>query len=228
MYSWALQAANGNGGARTLYSPQFVTGSGYRSSLNLINLDILPASVTLKWINDFGNAVGQTASLTIPAKGRKVIADPAIFQAGVPNSGYISVESDRLLAGAVFFGDESGTQMQTALPLVTLGLKDIIYSQVAQNDVYYTGLAVINPGNTDAHVSVSVYDERGAEKGSGSEKLGPGCRFSKLLTQIVTGAPAMSKGYFRVKSDQPVFSFAVFGTRTFSVLSAIPAQAVEP
>ncbi len=228
MSSWALQAANGNGGARTLYSPQFVTGFGYRSSLNLVNLEILPASVQLKWINDEGNAVGQPASFTIPAKGRKVIADPTTFQAGAPNSGYISVESDRLLAGAVFFGDESGTQMQTALPLVTLGLKDVIYSQVAQNDVYYTGLAVINPGTTDAQVSVSVYDERGVMKASGSEKLGPGRRFSKLLTQIAPDAPAMSKGYFRVKSDQPVFSFGLFGTRTFSVLSAIAAQAVEP
>jgi hypothetical protein len=118
--------------------------------------------------------------------------------------------------------------MQTALPLVTLGHEDIIYSQVAQNDVYYTGLAVINPGAAEAHLSISVYDERGAEKGSGSETLGPGSRFSKLLTQIAPAAPSMSKGYFRVKSDQPVFSFAVFGTTTFSVLSAIPAQPVEP
>jgi hypothetical protein len=228
MYSWALQAANGNGGAKTLYSPQFVTGFGYRSSLILVNLEILPASVTLKWINDFGDPVGQPASTTIPAKGRKVISDPAVFQAGASNSGYISVESDRLLTGAVFFGDEAGTRMQTALPLVTLGLKDIIYSQVAQNDVYYTGLAVINPGAAEAHLSVLVYDEHGAEKGSGSESLAPGSRFSRLLTQIAPGAPSMSKGYFRVKSDQPVFSFAIFGTSTFSVLSAIPAQPVEP
>ncbi len=228
MYSWALQAANGNGGARTLYSPQFVTGFGYRSSLILLNLDILPASVTLRWINDFGDSVGRPAAITIPAKGRKVISDPAVFEAGASNSGYISVESDRLLTGAVFFGDEAGARMQTALPLVTTGHKDIIYSQVAQNDVYYTGLAVINPGAAEAHVSISVYDEHGAEKGSGSETLGPGSRFSKLLTQIAPTAPSMSKGYFRVKSDQPVFSFAIFGTTTFSVLSAIPAQPVEP
>jgi DNA-binding beta-propeller fold protein YncE len=228
MYSWALQAANGNGGAKTLYSPQFVTGFGYRSSLTLVNLEILPANVAVRWINDSGDAVGQPATFTVPAKGRKVVSDPAIFQAGPSNSGYIIVESDRLLTGAVFFGDEAGTRMQTALPLVTLGLKDIIYSQVAQNDVYYTGLAVINPGAAEAHLSILVYDEHGAEKGSGSETLGPGSRFSKLLTQIAPGAPAMSKGYFRVKSDQPVFSFAVFGTTTFSVLSAIPAQPVEP
>jgi hypothetical protein len=228
IYSWALQAANGNRGARTLYSPQFVTGFGYRSCLEIVNLDILPASVTLKWINDEGHSVGLPASFTIPPRGRKVISDPSYFQAGAPNAGYISVESDRLLTGAVFFGDENGTQMQTALPLATAGLEDIIYSQVAQNDVYYTGLAVINPGAADARITISIYDELGREKGSGSEKLAPGCRFSKLLTQIVPDAPAMSRGYFRVKSDQPIFSFAVFGTRTFSVLSAIPAQAVEP
>jgi len=228
MYSWALQAANRNGGARTLYSPQFVTGFGYRSSLILVNLDILPASVTLRWINDSGDPIGQPATLTVPPKGRKVISDPAIFQAGTSNSGYISVESDRPLTGAVFFGDEAGARMQTALPLVTTGHKDIIYSQVAQNDVYYTGLAVINPGAVEAHLSISVHDEHGAEMGSGSETLGPGSRFSRLLTQIAPAAPSMSKGYFRVKSDQPVFSFAIFGTTTFSVLSAIPAQPVGP
>jgi hypothetical protein len=228
MDSWGLQAANGNEGAKILYTPQFVTGFGYCSSLVLINLEILPANVTLRWISDAGDAIGEPAIFTVPPRGRKVISDPAIFHAGATNSGYVSVASDRLLTGAVFFGDDAGTRMQTALPLVTLGHKDIIYSQVAQNDVYYTGLAVINPGAAEAHLSISVYDEHGAEKGSGFETLGPGSRFSKLLTQIAPGAPAMSKGYFRVKSDQPVFSFAVFGTTSFSVLSAIPAQPVEP
>ncbi len=228
IYSWALQAADGNGGARTLYSPQFVAGSGYRSALTLVNLDILPATVTLTWIRDEGLIVGRPVTLSIPARGRKVVSGPAVFEAGASNSGYLSIRSDRLLTGAVFFGDELGARMQTALPLVTTGLKDIIYSQVAQNEIYYTGLAAINPGSTEAHLSVSVYDELGVEKGTGSETLGAGCRFSKLLTQIASGVPDMGRGYFRVKSDQPVFSFAVFGTTTFSVLSAVPAQAVEP
>ncbi len=223
-YTWALRAIDATAGALALYSPQFVLGFGYRSSLILVNLESLPATVSLKWISDDGMVLGSAASVTIPAAGRTVISDSSVLGAAVPNSGYVKVESDRRLAGAVFFGDEAGRQIKTALPLVSVAYTDMLFSQVAQNETYYTGLAVLNPGTSEANVAVMVYDEKGALQGTGSERLGPGCRFSKLLTQITGRLPSMSKGYFRVRSDQPVSGFAVFGTQNFSVLSAIPAN----
>ncbi len=227
-YTRNLNAMNANEGARTLYAPQFVIGDGYRSSLTLVNLESSSAAVSLRWMDDQGRILGQPASVNIPGRGRKAISDASLFRVTPPGSGYLVMESDRRLGGAVLFGDDTGAGFQTSLPLAYAGQKDLVYSQLAQNDTYYTGVAVLNPGTAEANLQVSAYDADGMARGMGWHKLGPGCRFSRLLSQLIPGLPALSKGYFLVRSDQPVFSFAVFGTRTFSVLSAIPAPTPLP
>ncbi len=222
----ALNAMDTTAGARQLYCPQYVVGYGYRSTLTLINLEDAAANVSLSWIDDKGVAIGKPASFTLPALGRKVIADPALFQASLPNSGYVKVTADRRLQGSVRFGDEQGTAFDTALPMVAESRSEVIYSQVAQNETFFTGVAVINANATEARVTIGVYDTEGNLKGSGVERIAAGARISKLLPQIAPSLPAMGKGYFRVISDLPLFSFAVFGTQDFKVLSAVPPQSV--
>jgi hypothetical protein len=49
-------------------------------------------------------------------------------------------------------------------------------------------------------------------------------RFSLLLKERIPALPSASRGYIQLRSNQPVASFAVFGTRNLSALSALPAQ----
>ncbi len=228
--TWALQAVDGSsqGGARLLYSPQYVVGFGYRTSMTVVNLESAPAVVTLTWINDQGSVLGVPVSLILPAMGRKVITDPNLFQASVPNSGYVRVESDRRITGTVRFGDETGLMLQTSLPFVSTARREVIYSQVVQDATFFTGVAITNPNAEEATVVLSIYDVDGRIQGAGTEKIAPGARISKILNQVVPNLPAMGKGYFRVASTVPVFSFAVFGTQNFTVLSAVPPQPVTP
>jgi len=71
-----------------------------------------------------------------------------------------------------------------------------------------------------------VFNTDGIQVGGKTIRIGAGERISQLLPEIIPGLPNLDSGYFRVNSDQPVFSFAVFGTCTLSVLSAVPAQPV--
>jgi hypothetical protein len=100
----------------------------------------------------------------------------------------------------------------------------VIYSQVAQNDQFFTGVAIINNNAAKINVSITVFNTEGFEVGSGQISLAANARASKLLTEIVPRLPPLTKGYFRVSADQPVPSFAVFGTTTLSVLAAVPPQ----
>jgi hypothetical protein len=98
---------------------------------------------------------------------------------------------------------------------------------VAQDDLYFTGLATINPNAQAVGVTVEVYSAEGTQVATGTQQVPAGGRFSKLLAQVAGSFAPMTKGYFKVSAPQPVASFVLFGTNAGDVLSAIPAQGVS-
>jgi hypothetical protein len=139
--------------------------------------------------------------------------------------GYVKIQSNGgRFAGAVRFTDPQQLAFGTALNLVSTGQTESYFSQVAQDTQYFTGLAAINPGTRVAAVTLTVYDTAGRQVATGATQIPAGGRFSKLLPELVGTVPAMSKGYFQVRSTEPLLAFALFGTWNGSVLSAIPAQ----
>jgi hypothetical protein len=211
----------------TKYAPQFVAGGGYLSTLDLINLEGSPSSLTLTWFGDMGQQIGQSATVALPAGGSTHLTGPAIFGLGSQGltQGYVRIQSTGAsFAGAVRFTDSQQQAFGSALNLDSNSLANSYFSQVAQDSQYYTGLAAINGGTRTAAVIVTVYDTTGRQIASGVTQIAPGGRFSKLLSELVGTMPAMSKGYFQVSSNEPLVSFALFGTSSGGVLSAIPAQ----
>jgi hypothetical protein len=196
--------------------------------LTLINLEGTPTAVSLSLISDAGAAIGRTATQNLPPRGRAVISDPGVLgvsASGEVVQGYVRMTSDTTrVAGYVRFGDSNDSQFQTALPFATEPRNDLIYSQVVQNATFFTGVAIINANSDSASVTVSVFSTAGKLVGSGASSIPSNGRISKLLTEIIPDLPAMDSGYFRVSSNRPVFSFAVFGANALSVLSAIPSQ----
>ena len=77
-----------------------------------------------------------------------------------------------------------------------------------------------DPPTTARHGAAS--DTKSTRRPGGN--IPPAGRISKLLPEIISGLPPLTKGYFRVGSNRPVMSFGVFGTSTLSVLSAVPPQ----
>jgi hypothetical protein len=127
-------------------------------------------------------------------------------------------------AGWVWFTDPAAENFGSALRFVETGLTTTFFSQVAQDDLYFTGLAALNPNSQAATVTVTVHDTDGNVVAVGSTDIPAGGRISKLLFQLVGTFPDMTRGYFKVASTLPVISFAMFGTNTFEVLAAVPPQ----
>jgi len=224
-----LNAVDQAGGAQQLYAPQFVQGAGYKSVLTLVNLEAVPTRATLFWIDSNGTAIGQPAEIDLPGNGRTTISDPAVFGAAPKPEGlqgYVAVTSSATrIAGSVRFGDPAEARFQTALPLVSEGMIEALFGQIANDPLlWYTGLAVVNPNAETAQLVVEIFDTQGIRVGRGEVPIPPHGRISKLLSDIVPDLPAMARGYFKVRADRPVVSFAVFGPRTLAALAAIPPQ----
>jgi hypothetical protein len=139
--------------------------------------------------------------------------------------GFVQVQSaDGRFAGWVRFTDPAEQSFGSALQFVSAGLSTIYFSQVAQDNTFFTGLAALNPNPQTATATITVYDTNGAAIATGTQQIPPGGRFSKTLPELVGALPPLSNGYFAMTSNVPVAGFALFGTHELSVLSAIPPQ----
>lgn len=220
-------------GSRILYSPQYAVGGGYASTLSIVNVDPTPGTVTLELIGDDGSRIGSTKTVPVAAKGKIYVSAAEFFLGSAPTvltQGYVRVTSDGVrLLGSVTFSDASSGTFTTALPLVAALEKSQVLSHVASNSLFFTGLAILNPGGSDANVTIAVYTDTGQKYETLTRIVEAGHRVSRLLTEyfpILVGQDR-SSGYIRVTADQGVACFGLFGTSTLSALSAIPTQPIQ-
>jgi subtilisin family serine protease len=231
LYVEGLNGQDATGGATTLYCPQYVVGPGYRTTLSVVNLDSVAGIVTFRFIRDDGTQIGATQQVYISAQGKIYVTDQKFFldPGNTLTQGYLEiVSSGPKLAGSVVFGDPGRTTFSSALPLVSTLRTAVIFSQVASNATYFTGLAVLNPSTSAANATLNVYDGNGALSRTRSLTIGARQRISQVLTQYfpdLTGQN-ISSGYITLTVDKGVASFALFGTNNLSLLSAIPPQVV--
>lgn len=125
--------------------------------------------------------------------------------------------------GVVTFRINDGKSLST-LPIIRDGSADAVFLQVAQDDILFTGLAILNRSNQDADVKVEVFDENGVQTGEFETTIPAGNRLIGLLPSFFGSGFQQVKGHIRVISTQPVMTFALFGNLKQDFLSAIEGQ----
>jgi len=116
-----------------------------------------------------------------------------------------------------------------AAPLVYTLHNRVVFGQVAPDATYFTGIAIPNPSDSDANATIDLFASDGRPVVSTTEVVPARARGSKLFTEYfeaLTGQ-TISGGYIKVTSDRGLASFALFGTRNLTALSAVPAQPVQ-
>ncbi len=232
---WTLTGQDLTAGGKRLYAPQYVLGDIYNTSLSVLNLDSNPGMMQLRFFDEYGNQLGATRRLAIPANGKLHIDNPEFFwmigDSGIMTQGYVEIisENGERLAGSVVFFDSKKQSFSSALPLVD-GLHDsVLFGHVASNDFYFTGIAILNPNAVDAVAMLELYSANGTLNDVRSVEIPSGHRVSWLLTKYFASLEGKNQisGYVKLRSDQPLAAFSLFGTTSMSVLSAIPPQGIQ-
>ena len=209
-------------GAEELFAPHYVVGNGYETNMDVINLTFNSNPIRMELFDSSGRKLGTTVQTSIPARGSQRFSGVGMFGVEPPVNGYIRLRGGKL-TGSVLFTDPASRSFGSALQFVGAGRKEFTFSQVAQSKDFYTGLAAINTNNQPTIVRVEVFaDEWGVRRGWGSVTIPAGGKISRLLNELVGPLPVMTRGYFKVNSDLPIATFAVFGTWDEQALSAIP------
>jgi len=220
-------------GAKTLYSPQYAIGGPWRTALSIINLDSVSGMVLLRLFGEDGAQIGTTRAITIAANGKLYIDDPAFFlTTNLDNvtAGFVEITSDSIrVAGSTAFGDINRQESYSTLALISHLQKSVLFSHVASNDMYYHGIAIVNPNETSIVVAFELYAEDGTLLQRNDEMIGAKQRQCRVLTQYFSSLEGKNQtsGYVRLTSNMPIASFSLFGTKDFSVLSAIPPQVIQ-
>jgi hypothetical protein len=224
-----LAALRTDASAHVLYSPQYAVGGPWRTTLTLINLDSVPGSATLSLYGENGSRIGSDRTVSMAASGKVLIDDPAFFGSlgeGVVQ-GYVQIAASSIrLTGSVEFGDSQDRSFRSALPLVSTLQNSVLFGHVASNDLYFTGLALLNPNGSDASATILLYGADGGVQKLKQIAIPARQRKSGLLTEFFPELIGQDRtsGYVKVTVDKGVAGFALFGTTNLSVLSAIPAQ----
>ena len=92
-----------------------------------------------------------------------------------------------------------------------------------------TGVAILNPHTSAITARIEVYNEKGTLLASKDEPIVAGGRAVNVITEFFPQLRGKDHGlgYIRVRADQGVVSFALFGTNNYTALSAVPAQGIR-
>ena len=139
----------------------------------------------------------------------------------VEGSLHLTASGDGII-GDVVFGDPEELSYAAALLLQNRRFLEAVFSQVANLEGFFTGLALYFPGTGTAQVTIEVISPAGVKTGEITLQLEAGVRLSELLVDLIASTAGQVGGSIRIRSDQGLVAQELFGTSGLSLLSAVP------
>ncbi len=211
---------------RALVLPHVAEGGGWRTQVVFSNSDANAAHLTARYYSETGV---QLASTTFDVLSKRILLNDvwALFGISQPadlRTGWIEVTGDtsRVHAGIIFSGE--GDQVLSALSAQPTPQTDIYFSHVAQDDLYYTGIALVNDSGHPTNVTIEIWSAAGVLVNSATVTgLGDRSKYIRLLSDPLLGVNQQLGGYIHIHADRPLYAYSLFGI-TGQMLSAIPFQ----
>ena len=212
-------------------------GAGLETELNLINSDeSKDAKFRVSIFDDQGQDALASVDFVLESRKQRIADLSVLF--GLFSTEVLtgSLEIELLNAfrgpfrdapsinGSVRFKSVDGRYSAT-LPLFRVPDKDALYAHVAQDQGFFTGVAIKNRARAPVDGTVEAFDALGHFVGDADFTLDPGTRMVKLLFELIPETAGQRAGGFRVLSpDSAVESFVLFGDQTGDWLSVIPGE----
>jgi len=142
-------------------------------------------------------------------------------------NGYVAIISDGVnLVGSTSYRGRNNQSFIASFPLVTELQDTIVFGHVVSDDLYYTELAIANPGNADASVLLDLFNGQGEYGETVEISIPAGWQDNFSLKEVFQSLNYNNQtgGYIVMSSDVPVAASSLFGKYDQSVVSVIPVQ----
>jgi hypothetical protein len=194
--------------ASTVVFPHAVVGAGYSSSLMLVNASGTGQQFELAF-------AGRTTELNLGANASLRLSLGEILQMplGQMTTGAVYLKNASLFGSAP--GILAVMDIENERGLVTMGSRpaaiEFTFPHVANGYGLFTGLALA-AGSAAAQVTIDVYEAAGGSPKSATVSLGATQQMGKLVSELVSGVATQVGGYIRVRSDQPIWAWEIYGS----------------
>jgi len=218
----------------TVYFPHLDSSDMWWTGFALVNTSDTAANIGFEFYSAAGDIVATLPEFSTLAAGQKLVYTiHDLFDGDVPaNAAWWRVTSDQPLNGFELFGTNDSEEM-VGVKISKTPSSKLLFPSIKVDDTYWTGIALINTGDTDGTVTFYAYNAEGTEL-SGS-KTWPLPAHGKIVDEaqnffeeqtLPTGTAVVE-----VVSNQPCIGFELFGThgdeeqgikRGLAGLSALP------
>lgn len=182
--------------------------------------------------NAAGNATAISRNL-VPG-GRKDFRFTEIFNNSLPEWGIFQAAKEQPgIAGFNVFGRVDGKKETAALEMIDLKLfnpnhtrirNNIYFTHVARPSVgFWTGLALINTGNSQANYNLIAYDDNGGVlESKNNQSLNPYQKLLNTTDQLFPGLDDVA--WIAVETDDELAGFELFGDASATLLAGFRAE----
>ncbi|HQK88700.1 MAG TPA: hypothetical protein PLU25_13840, partial [Acidobacteriota bacterium] len=209
---------------QTLYAAHVASTETWWTRLTLLNAGDADNPITLTAYSAAGAQVEQVGIASLPPGNVwQADVDTVFAPATLAQDLWVTITSGSSLTGVLEFGTRDG-QSVVVMPMLAASAADLVYPYVALTYGWYTGLAFINTGDADAHVTVTAYNENGNSLATHTETLAPRSKYVRLIDQAFP--EVADPGQLRMVkavSDQPLIGFELFGHFESPGLAGLPA-----
>ncbi len=128
--------------------------------------------------------------------------------------------------GLELFGStaESGNHYLSGILLTERTAADLFYPHVADGPVFWTGVVAYNPGEIPATVALTPYSADGTPLPDSIFGLGPREKYIGTIGDLGLSA---GTAWFRIRADQPVSGFELFGTHNGQQLGGYTGVSIQ-
>ena len=213
-------------GITKIYSPKFAITSDFLTQVNIINANqVSGATVTLTLHSANGSVLAEPASFLIPINGQIKGNLMSLFDSNPSlqdQVGWLEVSSsaDRIVGTVTFTNANNAFLASYELSGTPLG--NFIYPLIAHDSTYQTEIAMLNSGSQTANAELELWSLEGTLDAFVSLSIAPGTSIAKPLNEIFTGMQPHRPGNVRIRSSQPLHSFATIYTSDLRFMTSEP------
>jgi hypothetical protein len=184
-----------------------IVGGGYSSKLTVVNTGTELQRLTVSfasWQSSFELPGSSSHGVDLNSLAG---APVNIATGAVKVYGADSAAPEKVLLGVV--------DIENAVNQVSLGSRavstDWTFPHVAHGSGFFTGLSLVT-GNVPANVRIETYTASGDFRVSGVVQLPANYHGVKMLSEWVPDFTIQLGGYIRIRSDQPILAWEVYGS----------------
>jgi cephalosporin-C deacetylase-like acetyl esterase len=221
--AWSIEARPAPSGTKA-FQPHLEWNGLFRTRILLLNPAPRPLAVTLRLRTTAGTQAAPDYRLTMPAFSA---ADHAIetifsFPDSSPGAGWLELEGDGGAPVSTALAFDPGSGAAAATTMFPAGEGNWSMPFFIEDDQYYTGLAILNPGDAPISIELSAYDPDGGVISTLPLVLEDRHGRTLLVSQWIPSLPAESTGHITIQASGPVSLLAYFGTDDGVALAAVP------